>query len=437
MKHSFSDLAALGRDPLQLFLDKSEENSKLVKMRIGLSPVYMLNDAALIKPLLKADESEFGKGRFIKKFEAMLGVTTLTLNGEEYKRRRDVHHEYFTRGLRQNFASEICAVIRQHAAEYAKETSFDVFETMQPLILRVISAIIFGHNTLSASDENILIDAVHNIEKDLADSFFQILPDWPWIRHRKKQRLKASRRAMTYVVEKVLKNATSSRLVHALAEIGLTPEEINNEILLLFLGGHQTMGGAATWLLYSLAIDPQLCERVAQEALQMSGSAGEIDPHQLPQAKLSLNIVREILRLYPSFHWFSRETKRDTEFAGITLRKGTSIIISNWMFHRSPRYWDEPDAFRLNRDYGTPAYIPFGAGPRACIGMGLSMLELQLLALELASAFDFKILSEVPAARPRISISMLPPPIRLQLKPRQTPTQPQGFAEERQSALVD
>ncbi len=418
MTHLFSDFAALQRDPLKFFLDKSKEAAALIKLRIGLSPVYMLNDDALIKPLLKADESEFGKGQFIKKFEALLGATTLTLSGDEYKRRRDVHHEYFTRGLRQNFVTEISAIIRRHAAEYSKEESFDAFEIMQPLVLRIINAIIFGRNTLSTGDENVLIDAIHTVEQDLADSFFQMLPDWPWVRARKRRKLQASRRAVAHIVEKALKNAASPRLVHALAELGLSAEEINGEILLLYLGGRLTTGNAAAWLLYHLAIDPVLCERLSREAQEVADEAGEIDPGKLPQAKLSMNVVRETLRLYPSFHWFSREAKKNTEFAGVRLRKGTSIIISNWMFHRSSRFWSEPDSFCLDRDYGSNAYIPFGTGPRTCLGMGLSMLELQLLALEMASAFTFGILSDVPAKPPRICISMMPPEIRLSLKVR-------------------
>lgn len=436
MKHFYSDLNALGRDPLKFFLDKSYETEPLVRLRLGLSPVYMLNDADLIKPLLKADESEFGKGRFIKKFEALLGPTTLTLSGDEYKRRRDVHHEYFARGLRQNFIPEISSIIRKHAVEYVKEESFDAFEVMQPLTLRIINSIIFGRTSLNSSDENILSEAIESVEKDLADSFFQTLPDWPWIYAQKKQKMQASRRAVAYIIEKALKNASSPRLVHALSQLGLDTEQIYGEILLLYLGGRLTTGSAASWLLYHLAIDPNLCERLAEEARQVSDGAGEIDPAKLPQAKLSLDVVRETLRLYPSFHWFSREAKRNTEFAGVKLRKGTSIIISNWAFQRSLRYWDAPDSFQLERDYTSPAYIPFGAGPRTCLGMGLSMLKLQLLTLEMASTFDFKILSSVPAHPPRVVLSMLPSEIRLQIKPRDGIVLPSGFAEERQPELV-
>jgi cytochrome P450 len=134
---------------------------------------------------------------------------------------------------------------------------------------------------------------------------------------------------------------------------------------------------------------------------------------------LSLALVREVLRLYPSAWWFSRETKRTIEFGGRKLKRGTSLIVCPWHLHRDPKHWDDPDRFRLDRSYGNRAYLPFGLGPRACVGMGLAMLELQLIALEFASAYSFGQVSPYPAPRPIPSVTLIPPEMQIDIRVRE------------------
>ncbi len=88
--------------------------------------------------------------------------------------------------------------------------------------------------------------------------------------------------------------------------------------------------------------------------------------------------------------------------------------------HRDPRHWDDPDSFRLDRSYGNRAYLPFGLGPRACVGMGLAMLELQLIALEFASAYTFGHVTPYPAPRPIPSVTLIPPEMRIDIRVRET-----------------
>lgn len=122
--------------------------------------------------------------------------------------------------------------------------------------------------------------------------------------------------------------------------------------------------------------------------------------------------VREVLRLYPSVQWLRRGIRQDVEFGGRSLRRGTSIMIATWLFHRSQRFWDEPDEFRMDRAYNRPAYVPFGNGPRICVGMGLATLELQIIALEAASAARLAVIGPVGAPRPLLNLT--PPAIAMQ-----------------------
>jgi cytochrome P450 len=171
-------------------------------------------------------------------------------------------------------------------------------------------------------------------------------------------------------------------------------------------------------VLYFLATEPGLSTKLAIEAQRAMGHSGEIDPLKLPKAEISLRVAREALRLYPPFYWFSREVRNPVELGGLRLKRGTSLIISPWQLQRDERHWTDPDNFRLDRSYNTPAFMPFGLGPRACVGIGLGLLELQLLALEIAASCTVDIMSGVPAAAPTPQVTLLPPRIELRLRPR-------------------
>lgn len=226
---------------------------------------------------------------------------------------------------------------------------------------------------------------------------------------------------MSMVINRARSKAAESSLLRALQTLNLSDEELNDEILLLFLAGHHTSGTAAAWLLYHLAVNENLCDAIAREAHSVSDDTGEIRPDQLRNAPLSLAAVRETLRLYPSAYWLSREAKQPVELANIKFKRGTSFLMSAWHMHRDPRYWDRPDEFDISRAHmKNPAYIPFGAGPRACVGMGVGLLELQLLALEMAASLEFRDATPFPAPRPKPSVTLIPPQIRIEVGLRQT-----------------
>jgi cytochrome P450 len=420
MKHWFSDLPAFMRDPLDFFIERgTNAREPLVKLRMGFSPVYLVTDAALIKPIMKASEQTIDKGRLIYKLREIIGQSSMVLSGERHRVRRAAIHQQLARGLATTYVPQLSAVIRRHAAGLANEETFDAHHAMAPLAIRVICAILFGPDVLTPGDENALVESVRLVEDDLAAEMFKVVPDLPWVRRRKKAKLAEGRAIMSVVVRRAHQNATQSSLLQALDKLDLTEEELHDEILLLLLAGHHTSGSAAAWLLYHLAADKDLCAAAAKEARAVSDHAGEIRPDKLKEAALSLSIAREVLRLYPSAYWLSRETMQRTELAEVQLKAGTSLIMSPWQLHRDPRYWSDPERFDVNRSYATPAYIPFGAGPRACVGMGVGLLELQLMCLEFASAYTFEVRSSVPAPRPKPSVTLVPPPITLARRPRE------------------
>lgn len=162
-----------------------------------------------------------------------------------------------------------------------------------------------------------------------------------------------------------------------------------------------------------------LVQRLSEEASVVTNSRDEFDSALLGRASVSRGFVFEILRLFPSSYWFAREVKTDMTLADIKLRKGDSLIVSPWRLHRDRRFWTDPENFNIDRSHmSNKAYVPFGSGPRACVGMGIAIAELQLLALMLASSCEIDLKSAHVPGLPRPSITLVPPEIEVEIRPR-------------------
>ncbi|MBB5046871.1 cytochrome P450 [Rhodopseudomonas rhenobacensis] len=419
MTHAFSDVRAFRRDPLRFLLDRGNRAPVgLERLHLGPKPVLLVTDPALIRPMLKAPETEIGKGRLIRKLQPILGQSSLMLHGEKHKRRRDVLQKRMAKGAVERYLPELCAEIRAVGAKIGRLGCFDPHRHTAALALRTICIAVFGTQLISAGDEQALVQAVGMIEDDLADDMFRVLPVGPVGWYRQKRRRDFAKLAMSTVVQRLRERAGSASVLKDLEDLGLTDEELHDEILTLLLAGHHTTGTTAAWILYHLAVDPDLMQSIAAEASECADGSGELRADAVRRAELSATLVREVCRLYPGAWWFSREVMSSTTIAGHKLAKGTSLLISPWQLQRDPRYWDQPDQFLMDRTYSTDAYLPFGAGPRACAGMGVAMLELQLLALEMAAAFRFTSVTPNPPPRPKASVTLIPPPMSIEVELR-------------------
>ena len=422
MRHMFSDVNFFRHDPLGLFARKGFGAAEpLVKLNLGPWPVFLVTDAKVAREILKADEAQIDKGYLVHKLRKVIGTSSITMSGAEHQKRRGIIHQHLARGIMNDYIPEIAGLVRRHAAMLVREEEFSAHDVTAPLALRIVTSLLFGRDVLSSGDEAALMEAVYVAETQMADSLFRLFPRSPFKLMRDNKQLRESREIMSIVVDRVRSRATSTSLLRALESLNLSATELRDEILLLLLAGHHTTGNAAAWVLYFLATQPGLPDAIRREAAALVTESGEIDPLRLPRAEVSLRLARETLRLYPPFYWFSREVQSPVELGGYQLKKGTSLIISPWQIQRDARNWEAPNEFRIDRTYNSPAFLPFGLGPRACVGIGLGLLELQMLALEMASACDIEILSEVPAAEPTPAVTLLPPRIRLRLRPRAVP----------------
>jgi len=426
MKHWFADVSAFRRDPLKFLVTQGSNpgNDQLVPLALGPRPTFLVTDADLVRPMLKLTEDFVEKGRLLHTLQPIVGWSMLILNGDEHRRRRGAVHKHLARGAAERLVPQMSAQIRAVAARLARERDFNPHRVTAPLAIRMMTVAVFGQQVLSRGDEVALVDAINTVEDDIADQMFRVMPVMPWERYRRRRRRQRAKAEMLRVVDQVRHRGAATAALRSLEELNLSEVDLRDEILTLLIAGHHTTGSTAAWLLYHLAIEPGLIEKIAEEAVQATNAEGEIVASKLKDLHYSQTLMHEVLRLYPAGWWFSRETVRPMEFGGRKLKKGTSLIVSPWHFHHDPRYWDAPNEFRLDRSYTSNAYIPFGGGPRACVGMGVAMLELQLMALEFASSYVFERVDPVPAPWPKASVTLLPPPIQISIRPASRHSEP-------------
>jgi len=224
-------------------------------------------------------------------------------------------------------------------------------------------------------------------------------------------RIIAERRASGHDVGDLL-----SMLLEAQDEDGsqMSDAQLRDEVMTLFLAGHETTALSLSWSWYLLATHPDAEQKFHAELAEVLGGRAP-NVSDLTKLKYTAMIEKEAMRLYPLANEVGREEIEETEIGGYRVPKGTQLFAFQWVTHRDPRYFDEPDAFKPERwtaenseQIAKYAYFPFGAGPRQCIGNYFAMMEIVLLLATIGQRFRF-------ALDPEHKVEVLPV---LSLRPR-------------------
>jgi cytochrome P450 len=213
-----------------------------------------------------------------------------------------------------------------------------------------------------------------------------------------------------------------ARLLRAKDDSGanMSDRQVRDEILTLFVAGHETTATALAWAVYCLAKNPDVYAAVEREVDALPGAPSFADLERLP---LTLRVFKEALRLYPPVPLFARQTHAAATLDGCSLRAGTVAMVCPWALHRRPDLWPDPERFDPDRflpeaeaKRARYAWLPFGAGPRTCIGMAFATIEGQLV---LASLLRHARVEPLADEEPEVSATLRPKngmPVRVRLR---------------------
>jgi cytochrome P450 len=182
---------------------------------------------------------------------------------------------------------------------------------------------------------------------------------------------------------------------------GMTDKQVRDEAMTIFLAGHETTSNAMTWMWYLLAKNPDVFAKLHDEVKVLGTKAPTLE--DLPRLPYTLQIFKEALRLYPPAYILTRTPKEDIWMDGYKLKKGAVVMISPYLLHRKAEFFPDPEKFDPGRfspenEKAIPrqAYLPFGGGPRVCIGNQFALIEGHLMTATIAQKFSFELLDSTP-----------------------------------------
>ena len=371
---------------------------------------YLVNDTDLIDIVLRKRPDDFPKSdRIGAGLAPLLGQSVFLTNGETWKRQRRIIDPAFEGGrLRDTFPGILAAadagVARlrnlpdgpQEVEEIASHMAADV-------IFRTLFSIPIEDKT--AQDVFQAFRAYQRTQPILNLAAFIRGPAWMPRFFRTETRRTAAhiRSLITKLTQDRLDLIAAGGAPDDLATKILTTkdpltgktfsvDEMVDQVAIFFLAGHETSASALAWTLYLLALYPDWQDRVATEAAEFDGSfAG------LSQLRITRDVFREALRLYPPVPMMVREATQDETFRKRLVRRGAQIVLSPWHLHRHSRIWDAPDDFdparwdtSTGKEAARRAYMPFSAGPRVCTGAGFAMIEGVVLLARLLRTYRFE-----------------------------------------------
>ena len=402
-------------------------------LKIGSRRGFLITNPADVRHVLQDNARNYHKSPLYAKLRMSLGNGLLTSEDEFWLRQRRIAQPAFHRQRIAALAGVMADAARDTAAQWdgmvsTKEPT-DVGEEMMRLTRTVVLRALLGANLGPFARD--IDQAWTIINQQIGESFWSLglIDRLPTSRHRKFQAARAVLRgAVDHVIRERRRNPSESADLLSMLlgardeETGeaMTDEQLRVEVTTFLLAGQETTSLALTWTWYLLSQHPLARGRLEDELdTVLNGRLPEYaDLANLPYTRM---VIDEAMRLYPPAWGFSRQALADDVLGGFQLPRGWLAFIVPYVLHRLPAYWENPDVFDPERflpehaaDRPKFLYVPFGAGPRQCIGNHFALIEAQLIVATLAQRYRLHLLRGHPVEpwalitlRPRFGMPMI------------------------------
>jgi cytochrome P450 len=398
----FGLLRKLASDRLGLMTSARDEYGDAVRVVIGPKTLYIFNHPDHAKHVLADNSANYHKGIGYVEARKALGDGLLTSEGDLWRKQRRTIQPVFQHkrvvAQAEVIASEAELLVRRLRA-HVGGAPVDVLQELTGLTLGVLGT------ALLDTDLSAFEGIGHSFEAVQDQAMFEMesmgmVP--MWIPLPKQRKFRRARKELATVVGQLVTDRVAnpradgddvlSRLIVSVGEETdprVAEQRMRDELVTLLLAGHETTASTLGWTLYLLDRHPEVLARLRAEVLDVIGdrTPGFADLEKLTYTSM---VLSEAMRLYPPVWILTRNAQGDDEIGGYHVPAGSDVLICPYTLHRHPAFWDRPDTFDPDRfDPGLTvsrpryAYIPFGAGPRFCVGNHLGMLEATLVLVTL------------------------------------------------------
>ncbi|MDH3202706.1 MAG: cytochrome P450 [Myxococcales bacterium] len=411
------DCLAFGRDP-HGFLLEAASHGPLATLRLFSRPFYLVSSPELVQQgLVHRSRSMRKDDGLFDLIRRALGNGLVTSENPLWRRQRKFMAHAFTPARVELYADKMVDAALGTLSQWSEGQPVELHAEMAEIALEAVSNALFDLPLRRQAQS--VFRSMNAIGDFFVEAFASpiALPHW-WPSPRNFRFIRACRE-MDSVVEGIIgerrkdnhdRGDLLSALLLGVHENGehMSEKQVRDECMTMLIAGHETTGLTLMYTLYLLARHPEIETRVREEIDGVLGGR-RATASDLESLALTMQVIKEALRLYPPAWMTARVLIEETELGGYSLPAGSALMFSPWVTHRDPHVFTNPETFDPDRwsperaaNMPRFAFFPFGAGPRACIGNHFAMMELGLILATLLQRCRFELVSQAPI---RIGVS--------------------------------
>jgi len=421
-------LPEINRDPLNFFTQCAREHGDVVRWQFGPFPTFLINHPDLIEEVLVNQVQNFVKSSVYRRGLRVLGKGLINAEGNFWQHQRRLIQPAFHQERIAAYGDVMVAYTNRLLEQWQDGEIRNIHQDMMSLTEEIVSKTLFDVDIREeAEGVQAALTAVMDFNAQLSNQY--LLPSW--VPTPSNLRYQRAIQQLDVVVYRIIEQRRSSgedtgdllsMLLQARDEgdgSQMTDQQVRDEAMTLFLAGHETTANTMTWIWFLLSQHPQIEAQLQAELITVLGGRPPTVA-DLRQLRYTERVVLEAMRLYPPVWGMSRVALDNCMLGGYDVKAGTTIFMSQWVMHRDPRFFENPEVFHPDRwadnflkELPTFAYFPFG-GQHICIGKSFAMMETTLLLAAIAQKFLLTLQPEPPVVlqpsltlRPKAGMKML------------------------------
>ncbi len=386
----------------------------------GLKEAIVTIDPAVIQHVLKTNAENYEKSEIqVRRMGHFLGKGLLTTHGEAWRtQRRLIQTGFKELAMLSKIMQDSLAESLRDFDKQIRSGPVDVYTHLMKMTFAMVARSLFGARLIDG-DIDLVSHTICTVQEFIVRQTLQPYLN-PWfevsgeLRKHEEMRKQADAVLLEYIKRR-RNEPPGHDLLQTLMDArysdgeGMSDDLVLSESMQLLVAGHETSSNGLSWLLYLLSTHPDCLERVRQEFFSVLGDA-PLSYADVMKFEFTTQVINEALRLYPPFWMIDRVAVSDDRVGDVVIPAGSTVIVYVYGAHHAPRYWQDPERFDPERftkeevKQRTPfTFLPFGGGPRVCIGQHYAMLQILMILSELIRRYDFELVpGQTIEARPMV-----------------------------------
>lgn len=400
-------LSGFKNDPISFMQKSYTEYGDMVLFKLLNKKIYFVNNPEAIKHVMHSNYKNYVKSPGYRPLRLLGGMGIFTNDGEEWVRRRKFYQPAFSHSSISSYSSAVLSnadeMIHHWEQQLEKSDQINVSVEMLKITMNIIGETLFSTRINYGSDLwNKTTLALEWISDRALRNPFVMPANWPSKKNRAFHQAVADLNKVIYdIIEKKKSDNTNPHdLLSRFMNPGetnlkaLNEQELRDEVMTIFIAGHETSANVLSWAYYLLAQDADIQNKVFNEVSALGNRPLKFE--DLYHLRYTAQVLNETMRLYPPVWHLGRMNIGPDEIAGYELPAGSHVRICPLTLHRSKEFWNDPERFNPDRfeenvfkEQHPFTFIPFGAGPRLCAGRNFAMMEMVLILASTIRKFKF------------------------------------------------